>query len=196
MATIRQLAQRERRDREHQNFQSAVTEEINSSDIYNISQSSQRAHQIREARLKLRQSLSNIFPSDIMSFLPTNDESQGYHYNLTSQQMSIIYGPSTPQFVNGISFRHYLTRCNILCHFCKAEHWIEERIRHSSEISPKFMTCCMNGIVMMDKFDDPPQPLYWLLKDLTTGKIPISQRFIIDLSNFSGHRISSKYSKL
>jgi len=172
MATTRQLAQRKRRDREReqksQNHGDSDPERIDINDIYNISQSSQRAQQIQEARLKLRQSLNNTISNDIVYFTQVNDEIQGY--NFTSQQMATIYGPSMSQSLDGTSFRHRLGRCNILCSFCQAQHWIEERIRHSSMISPKFMSCCMNGIVVMDKFDDPPQPLYWLLKDLTLGK--------------------------
>jgi len=38
--------------------------------------------------------------------------------------------------------------------------------------APKFSTCCEGGAVMMDKFDEPPQPLYSLLMDSTPCIFP------------------------
>ena len=38
--------------------------------------------------------------------------------------------------------------------------------------SPKFSTCCESGAVKIDKFDNPPQPLYSLLMDSTPCIFP------------------------
>ena len=83
------------------------------------------------------------------------------------QQLLIARKPLLPQLTSIVSLRHQLGRCNVSCCFCGAEHWIEERVQESSLQAPKFSTCCQGGIVMMDKFDDPPQPLYSLLMDST-----------------------------
>ena len=67
------------------------------------------------------------------------------------------------------TYRHELGRCDVLCSFCGADHWIEERVQGSSKSSPRFSTCCGGGTIMMDKFEDPPEPLFSLLKDTTPG---------------------------
>jgi hypothetical protein len=67
------------------------------------------------------------------------------------------------------TLRHELGHCDVLCSFCGAEHWIEERVQGSTLTAPKFSTCCTGGAVMMDKFEDPPEPLYSLLRDSTPG---------------------------
>jgi hypothetical protein len=77
-----------------------------------------------------------------------------------------------PQITGTVSLRHQLGRCNVSCSFCGAEHWIEERVRESSLQAPKFSTCCEGGAVIMDKFDDPPQPLYSLLIESTPCIFP------------------------
>lgn len=75
--------------------------------------------------------------------------------------------PLTSQLTGTVSLRHQLDPCNILCRFCGAEHWIEEKVQGSTKISPKFSTCCQAGAVIMDEFDDPPEPLYSLLMECT-----------------------------
>jgi len=34
---------------------------------------------------------------------------------------------------------------------------------------PRFSTCCESGTIMMDEFEQPPEPLHSLLMDLTPG---------------------------
>ena len=63
-------------------------------------------------------------------------------------QLPIACKPLLPQLTRIVSLRHQLNRCNILCYFCGAEHWIEERVRESSLQAPKFSTCCEGGTVM------------------------------------------------
>lgn len=83
------------------------------------------------------------------------------------QPLPIARRPPPYQLTSTVSFRHQLGRCNISCQFCGAHHWIEERIQNSTKQAPKFSTCCGNGAIMMDKFEDPPEPLYSLLMDST-----------------------------
>jgi len=49
---------------------------------------------------------------------------------------------------------------------------MEEKVQSSTISSPKFSTCCESGVVMMNKFDDSPQPLYSLLMDSTAYIFP------------------------
>ena len=76
------------------------------------------------------------------------------------------------QLMTTISLRHQLSRRNISCRFCGAEHWIEERVQGSSLQAPKFSTCYEGGIVIIEKFDDPPRPLYSLLMESTPCIFP------------------------
>src|SRR5438046_1486483 len=80
--------------------------------------------------------------------------------------------PLDSQLASTISLHHQLDRCDVLCRFCNAEHWIEERVQGSMKSSPKFSTCCESGAVKIDKFDNPPQPLYSLLMDSTPCIFP------------------------
>ena len=73
--------------------------------------------------------------------------------------------PLLPRPANEISFRHCLGHCDVICSLCHAEHWLEERVQGSSLWAPKFSTCCMGGTITMEKFQDPPLPLYSLLVD-------------------------------
>ena len=91
-----------------------------------------------------------------------------YHEEL----LPIACKPLPSQLTGTASLHHRLNRCNVLCTFCGAEHWIEERVQSSTILSPKFSTCCESGVIMMDKFDDPPQPLYSLLMDSTLCIFP------------------------
>ena len=51
---------------------------------------------------------------------------------------------------------------NILCHYCGACHWIQERLTRSTVANPIFTTCCKEGEV-----DLPPySPLPKYLRDL------------------------------
>ena len=82
-------------------------------------------------------------------------------------QLPIARRPLFPQLSATISVRHRLDHCNILCPFCSAEHWIEERVQACTLVTPKFSACCGSGTIAMDTFNEPPQPLYSLLIDCT-----------------------------
>ena len=83
------------------------------------------------------------------------------------QHLPVARRPLSPRPAGTPSLRHRLGRCNIQCSFCGANHWIEERVQGSSKSSPRFSTCCGGGAIVMDKFKDPPEPLFSLLKDTT-----------------------------
>ena len=85
-----------------------------------------------------------------------------------NQQHEPIARQSLPSLLTEeVSLRHRLDSCNVLCISCGANHWIEEKIQKNTLQAPKFSTCCRAGIIAMDKFDEPPQPLYSLLIDST-----------------------------
>ena len=71
--------------------------------------------------------------------------------------------PLPPQLATTVSQRHRLGPCDVSCNFCRADHWIDERVQGSARSAPRFSTCCEGGAIAMDKFEDPPQPLYSLL---------------------------------
>ena len=97
---------------------------------------------------------------------------QNREHRAQENQLPIACNPLPPQLVGTFSLRHRLGRCDISCIFCGADHWIEERVQESTIAVPQFSTCCKRGAVMMDKFDDPPQPLYSLLMDSTPCIFP------------------------
>ena len=88
----------------------------------------------------------------------------------TQEHKSIARKPLLSQLVDTISICHRLNRCDTLCIFCGADHWIDKKAQSSSASVPKFLTCCRGGIIAMDKFKRPPQPLYLLLIDLSSGR--------------------------
>jgi hypothetical protein len=51
---------------------------------------------------------------------------------------------------------------NVLCHYCGACHWIQERLTRSTVASPIFMTCCKEGEIELPVYS--PLPKY--LRDL------------------------------
>ena len=83
--------------------------------------------------------------------------------SLRQQELPIARRQLSSQPHNLSSFRHQLGRCNVPCNFCQAEHWIDERVQGSAKSAPRFTACCESGALAMDKFEDPPQPLYSLL---------------------------------
>jgi hypothetical protein len=148
MVTSREFAQQARRDRECQNKRAAAQP-------FN-----------RELAQRARRNQELLFTQQ-----PTNAHlAQPARRN--SEHVPIARQPLLPQLTATVSFRHRLNRCDVPCRFCGAEHWIEEKVQGSTKSSPKFSTCCEGGTVMMDKFDDPPQPLYSLLMDLNPCMFP------------------------
>ena len=67
--------------------------------------------------------------------------------------------------------RHTLGPFNVVCSYCRALHWMEERLKKSSPIYPQFGMCCNSGIVSFPSFPDPPEPLLSFLdgRNMTAG---------------------------
>jgi len=61
---------------------------------------------------------------------------------------------------------------NIFCAYCRAQHWLAERLTLHSQI-PIFGQCCHHGQVQLDPLPDPPEAL----KDLYIGNSPELQDF-------------------
>ena len=154
MVTHRQFAQRVRRDRDRRHIQ-LVTHSTNR-------ELAQQQHRNREHLFEQRSTNTQIAQQ-----IRRNQER-----SLIPNQVPIACMWPSPQYGSPFSFRHQLGRCNIPCQFCGAQHWIEERVQNSTKEAPKFSTCCEHGAVMMDKFEDPPEPLYSLLMESTPCIFP------------------------
>ena len=147
MTTSRQLSQRMCRDREHQ--------------------SQQNEKELRQHACRFDEQQLSMLDEPL---LPQQNRSQWSQQArrdregmLRQRELPIACRAQFQQSSNVVSFRHQRGRCNIACNFCGAEHWIEERVQGSAKAAPQFSTCCEGGAIAMDKFEDPPQPLYSLL---------------------------------
>jgi hypothetical protein len=154
IAATRQLAQRARQDRERRHKQGTAQPTHR--------ELAQRARRVRE-RPVVKQRPTSM---QAAQWTRRNQEYPGMH-----QLLRIARRWPLLQYTTTFSFRHQLGPCDIICGFCKAEHWIEERVQGSSKVTPSFSICCERGTIMMDEFDNPPQPLYSLLMELTPGTI-------------------------
>ena len=65
------------------------------------------------------------------------------------------------------SYRHSLGLCNVVCSFCHAMHWIQERSYKSTINDPLFFACCQRGQIVLPSFSDASEPLKSLLQDQT-----------------------------
>jgi hypothetical protein len=54
---------------------------------------------------------------------------------------------------------------NVLCRYCSAFHWMDERLKDSPVSSPRFSKCCHHGRVYLEPFPDPPDDLLLLYTD-------------------------------
>ncbi|XP_052200448.1 uncharacterized protein LOC127806909 isoform X1 [Diospyros lotus] len=57
------------------------------------------------------------------------------------------------------SYRHYLGKMDVLCPYCSALHWMDEKLTKSSMKRPLFGTCCLEGKVRLPLLITPPPPL-------------------------------------
>ena len=62
---------------------------------------------------------------------------------------------------------------DVPCSDCGALHWKSEKLVNSSQIHPKFGTCCLSGKIKIDKLHNPPPELLHLL----SGEDAISKQF-------------------
>ncbi|KAI9484540.1 hypothetical protein BDB00DRAFT_878740 [Zychaea mexicana] len=74
-----------------------------------------------------------------------------------------IFGPNIC-YTPGASYRrHIFPRMDTTCSFCHARMWIDERIKSSSLLRPRFGICCTHGKIRLPLPRAPPAPLYDLL---------------------------------
>ena len=70
---------------------------------------------------------------------------------------------------------------NILCDYCEARHWIDERVSSSRPEQPRFEACCKQGNVVLPRFSPPPEYLRDLLQDNTA----VARRFRQQLRQYN-----------
>ncbi|KAI9457120.1 hypothetical protein BJY52DRAFT_1095751, partial [Lactarius psammicola] len=58
---------------------------------------------------------------------------------------------------------HDLEGLNVQCPYCKALHWLVERLANSSDRNPKFGMCCFSGKISLPPLHPPPPELSHLL---------------------------------
>ncbi|KAI8557126.1 hypothetical protein RHMOL_Rhmol05G0311100 [Rhododendron molle] len=57
------------------------------------------------------------------------------------------------------SCRHFLGKMDVVCPFCKALHWMDEKLVKSSKKNPLFGTYCLQGKVKLPLLMTPPPPI-------------------------------------
>lgn len=62
---------------------------------------------------------------------------------------------------------------NVVCLYCQARHWMDEKLASSSKTTPKFGMCCNHGQVVPQPVQAPPP----LLQHLFTSDDPQSKEF-------------------
>src|SRR5690242_6391201 len=60
--------------------------------------------------------------------------------------------------------RHTLNRMNCICTWCGASMWLEEKVSNSGKKNPVFTICCAQGKVQLPPLQQPPEPLFTLLR--------------------------------
>ncbi|KAG5561407.1 hypothetical protein RHGRI_004441 [Rhododendron griersonianum] len=69
--------------------------------------------------------------------------------------------------------RHFLGRMDVPCRFCKALHWMDEKLTKSSKKLPLFGKCCLEGKIRLPFLNRPPP----LLQALYEGNDDQSRSF-------------------
>ena len=87
-----------------------------------------------------------------------------------SATIPAVHIPLARQYIYPLQqIRHRLQTCNVLCHDCKALHWVEELSQKATRGTPKFSTCCMNGTISLPELPNAPILIEELLKDRSNG---------------------------
>ena len=74
-----------------------------------------------------------------------------------------VFGPNI-SFVCGDTYhRHIFPRMNAICPFRHAQMWIDERVKSSSVLNPRFAICCTQGKIHLPLPRAPPEQLRNLL---------------------------------
>jgi hypothetical protein len=66
-----------------------------------------------------------------------------------------------------------LSAMDVLCDYCNARHWNDERVPSSRPDDPKFEACCKQGDIVLPLFRQPPD----FLRDLLQDQTPSAQHF-------------------
>jgi len=143
MTTSRQVAQQARQDRERRR-RPGLSAVLHSPPYQHQSTARESAQEIRRTRER----------------------------QFRQQLLPIARRPLLSQPIGAPSLRHQLSRCDVPCSFCRADHWVEEKIQENPKSAPRFSMCCRGGAIAMDKFEPPPEPLYSLLMQATPGICP------------------------
>ena len=69
--------------------------------------------------------------------------------------------------------RHFLGNMDVECPHCSALHWMDEKLSHSSQNTPRFGTCCLQGKVRLPLLETPPP----VIQDLYDGDDDRSKSF-------------------
>lgn len=64
----------------------------------------------------------------------------------------------------GVLARHDIRSMNVVCPFCGAFHWMDERVATSLRSRPIFSTCCQRGEVDLPLLPEPPSFLQSVLE--------------------------------
>jgi len=54
------------------------------------------------------------------------------------------------------SYRYYLGKMDVLCPYCSALHWMDEKLKKSFMKSPLFGTCYLEGKIRLPLLITPP----------------------------------------
>ena len=74
-----------------------------------------------------------------------------------------------------------LREMNVLCKFCFAKHWLDERISCLSAVDPSFGSCCLQGKVKIDYIC----ALLQLLHDLFFGDGKVDNVFHSNIRRYN-----------
>ena len=77
--------------------------------------------------------------------------------------------------------RHDFGRMDAACKHCSALHWMAERLARSSQLSPKFSLCCLEGKIRLPPLEKAPQPLH----DLLTSQDAHAVKFRTEISKYN-----------
>lgn len=77
--------------------------------------------------------------------------------------------------------RDDIGKMNIVCCYCNALMWMEEKISVSSKKNPRFQLCCCNGSAIIEPLRPTPQALVSLLD----GTNPLSSEFKANIRSYN-----------
>ncbi|KAF5201554.1 hypothetical protein FRX31_008859, partial [Thalictrum thalictroides] len=61
--------------------------------------------------------------------------------------------------------RHFLGRMNVVCRYCSALHWVDERLSNSTSNTSLFGMCCLQGKIRLPLLSPLPPAIRSLYED-------------------------------